>query len=872
MSKASFTSRIRKAGIQKIFAASLIFLSVLSITTARGATTGTTKWSSATSGKVSSSPAISYDGTMLFVGSEDNNFYAFTITTGGKKWSYTTTASIVSSPVVGSDGMVYIGSTDKTLRAFKPDGSTVKWTLTLGGAIVSTPALASDGTLIVGCNDFKVYAFDSTTGTQKWTYLTGGEVQSSPIIGADGVIYVGSNDKNLYALNANGTRKWSYTTNGIITAAPALAADGTIYVGSGDHTLYAINPNSTLKWTFPTAGNIFSTPAVAVDKTIYVGSNDGSLYAIKPNGEEKWSTDLKTPIYSSPAVGLDGIIYVGTNGGGVYALDPADGTHVWSYPTGASVRSSPVIGTDGTLYIGSDTYSVYAINVSSLGLAESAWPMFQLNARHTAQAPTFIDLVVSAVSNPPATTSSKATFNVTDTTTNQGNTTSGTSVTRYYFSTTNAWSSTAKLLSGTRAVPALTTGESSTGEVTVTVPSNIAVGQYYLVACADDTGTNTETDEDNNCLASTTMVNLTQPDLVVSSVNDPPAATSAGSKFQVTDTTLNQGIVATPAQTTTRYYLSLAATKSSQSKILKGTRAVPVLDAGASSTGTVEATVPNGITEGSYYLIACANDTRTVEETDYTNNCTASAGKTLIAKADLVETSISDPPGYTKRKDTFKVTDTIKNQGGTVSKSSVTQFYFSTTATKDATALLLKGKRSVGSVKPNISITKTTSVSIPVTVPFGTYYLIACADDTNKNDEESKANNCLASTGTTILTTPDLVESVVSDPPATIARKGRFTVTDTVLNQGHVKADKSTTRYYLSTTGIKNGAKLLSGKRSVAALDPGATSTGTVKVTVPSDTPVGTYYLLACADDMTKVEEEVDDNNCKASSTTVEVQ
>jgi hypothetical protein len=38
--------------------------------------------------------------------------------------------------------------------------------------------------------------------------------------------------------------------------------------------------------------------------------------------------------------------------------------------------------------------------------------------------------------------------------------------------------------------------------------------------------------------------------------------------------------------------------------------------------------------------------------------------------------------------------------------------------------------------------------------------------------------------------------------------------------------------------------------RTVPDLAPGATSTETVTVIVPSSTPLGTYYLLACADDM----------------------
>jgi subtilase family serine protease len=44
-----------------------------------------------------------------------------------------------------------------------------------------------------------------------------------------------------------------------------------------------------------------------------------------------------------------------------------------------------------------------------------------------------------------------------------------------------------------------------------------------------------------------------------------------------------------------------------------------------------------------------------------------------------------------------------------------------------------------------------------------------------------------------------------------------------------------------------------------------------VNVMIPSATPPGAYYLLACADDMEAVAESNETNNCIASSSTVQV-
>src|SRR5262249_4466813 len=134
-------------------------------------------------------------------------------------------------------------------------------------------------------------------------------------------------------------------------------------------------------------------------------------------------------------------------------------------------------------------------------------------------------------------------------------------------------------------------------------------------------------------------------------------------------------------------------------------------------------------------------------------------------------------------------------------------------------------------------------------------------------------NNCVAaSSGSVVVSRPDLVEDTVSPPPATKAPGTTFAVTDTVRNAGGVASGASTTRYYLSLDGVKSsGDTLLVGTRAVPGLAAGATHSGTVTVTIPSSTPLNTYYLLACADDLNSVMEISETNNCTPSATTVTI-
>jgi outer membrane protein assembly factor BamB len=199
----------------------------------------------------------------------------------------------------------------------------------------------------VGSGEGKVYALDGATGAKRWEFTTGASVCSSPAIGADGTVYVGSYDHKVYALDgATGAKRWEFTTGGVVYSSPAIGADGTVYVGSGDGKVYAL---------------------------------DGA------SGAKRWEFNTVYSVSSSPAIGADGTVYVGSGNNKVYALDGATGAERWEFATGASVCSSPAIGADGTVYVGSGDGKVYAIKGSG-PLAESAWPMFHQNVRHSGRA------------------------------------------------------------------------------------------------------------------------------------------------------------------------------------------------------------------------------------------------------------------------------------------------------------------------------------------------------------------------------------------------------------------------------------------------------------------------------------------------------
>jgi len=219
-----------------------------------------------------------------------------------------------------------------------------------------------------------------------------------------------------------------------------------------------------------------------------------------------------------------------------------------------------------------------------------------------------------------------ATIQVQDTAKNLGPGSAAASMTWFYLSSDGVTKGTYLYF---RSVSALAGGASS-GPATTSfaLPSPLSVGSYFILACADGPGQITESNESNNCTASPVAITVTAGDLVTVGVSSRPAAAVPGSTIAASDTTMNNGLVNTTGSSYTRYYLSKTSNlirSGSGAGVLLGSRTVSVLASGGSSAGGINATIPSNTTAGAYYLIACADDTNLVAETNENNNCTPSA-------------------------------------------------------------------------------------------------------------------------------------------------------------------------------------------------------------------------------------------------------
>jgi outer membrane protein assembly factor BamB len=131
---------------------------------------GDLKWKYATGWGIDVTPAVK--NGIVFVGSQDNNFYAFDAKKGEIKWSFNCLAGIHSSPIAYGE-YVFFGSDDGRFYSLNQTTGDLIWEFAPGynltgdiynyitTSILSAPS-AGEGTIFIGAIG-KIFALDAQT-------------------------------------------------------------------------------------------------------------------------------------------------------------------------------------------------------------------------------------------------------------------------------------------------------------------------------------------------------------------------------------------------------------------------------------------------------------------------------------------------------------------------------------------------------------------------------------------------------------------------------------------------------------------------------------------------------------------------------------
>ena len=441
----------------------------------------------------------------------------------------------------------------------------------------------------------------------------------------------------------------------------------------------------------------------------------------------------------------------------------------------------------------------------------------------------------------------------------------------------NTSTGTEKNLNGTASIPVVNAGASVTVTKTVKVYSDTASGTYTVQACADSTKIVVELEDNNNCgnadgVLTVQGVTVSQADLVVLSVADPPASVLPSATFDVTATVKNQGSEASPATITSFFLVNVSNGARKNTKLGQN---VPGLAPGEfqSPTGTI--TLYSDTVPATYRLEGCADGPKSFLEVNDNNNCGPLSTGTITVQQvpNLVVSSLSNPPGTAPIGSKFNVTSSVRNTGSVTSGLTNTKYYLFSTL--DGSRQDLKGGQPV----PQLNAGQTFSSQVIVEIRGGddapepgTYKLRACADGRSVVVESNEDDNCFTSSGIVkVVGPPDLMVTSVTvrNAPLTVARGGAVTITAAIKNFGEGTAAAATARYWLVNAQTR---KNLNGTHLYPQLTSGSSSSVQKVVTVFSDTVPGVYNVQVCADGNEVVPEVSETNNCLDSSTTVTVQ
>jgi outer membrane protein assembly factor BamB len=268
---------------------------------------------------VYSSPVL--DGDVAYVGASDGLLYALdvdpAVADGARvRWTFDAVEPLWSSPALSADrALVYVGGCDNELHAVHAANGTAAWAYETGGFpddaddpdVDSSPAVSrSDGTVYVGSFDNRLHALDGRTGFVKWTYATSDDVVSSPAVAADGsLVYVTSLDGFVHAVDApSGRAVWKVDLGAPVYSEPALDGAGALLVGADDGRLHALDAASGAhRWAHTIGDAVRGEPAIFGGRAYVATLNDDAFLHCVGAPEPRAPTAAPAPAPTAAASG-----------------------------------------------------------------------------------------------------------------------------------------------------------------------------------------------------------------------------------------------------------------------------------------------------------------------------------------------------------------------------------------------------------------------------------------------------------------------------------------------------------------------------------------------------------------------------------------
>ena len=366
----------------------------------------------------------------------------------------------------------------------------------------------------------------------------------------------------------------------------------------------------------------------------------------------------------------------------------------------------------------------------------------------------------------------------------------------------------------------------------------------------------------NTATSVTATFNTTLPDLRLTDVSF-PVSVSPGETLVLPNTVINEG-GGDASGFHVVFYLSDDPVITADDTSLGG-RYVASLAAGASNSATTSFILSKTLTAGMFYIGAMADMNNAITESKESNNTTV--GPVDVILSDLVMTEVSGPTTVSPG-DRITVTDSVLNAGSGGAYGFYVTIYLSTDPAITTDDIRI-WSRYIQALEAGAENRIDSSVTLPLTLEGGTYFLGAIVDHTDALNESVDDNNDL--TGNQVDVIPsDLVMTDVS-APATGSPGTTITIANTVANIGAGMAHRFSVGLYLSTDNIITTSDIQIGWPYISSLAPGMDSSQNTTVTIPLNTVEGPYYVGAIADYNDGLSEADESNNDFVSTQQIQI-
>ncbi len=467
-----------------------------------------------------------------------------------------------------------------------------------------------------------------------------------------------------------------------------------------------------------------------------------------------------------------------------------------------------------------------------------------------------IDLIISSSTVSSTTLASGLSYYSSATVKNTGSSPSGYSYLTAYLSTNTTISSDDVYL-GQSYVSGLSAGGTSQEGLSLSIPTNITNGNYYVLFVVDYENAVSEKNEANNIDYKAVTISTPSPDLTVSGSSVSATTIAPGTIITAMATVKNIG-TSTSNSSYLGVYLSSNSTYSSEDVLLDESY-VNSLSSQYSSTEYINMTIPSSTATGTYYILFIADKDSEVSETKENNNLDYKTISIVKPNFDhnihkLYPVSSVFSPSYN-----FNLYYQLLNIGTTSAPSTTINFYLSTDNKLNTAIDIYLGNDFVSVLEAKKEFSKTFSPIIPSNTVYGNYYIIAQIDPTNANKEIDESNN-IQSFGIKVTATGIDLEPNKLKINTNIYPNGYISVNQTVKNQGNLNVSSNKISYYLSKDSIlskTSDAVLTTLTRSVT---PNGSTELNFLLSIPQST-IGTYYIISSVDDANEITETDETNN-----------